>query len=83
MVFWFQSRRVHLLHLFAVPEVTPANVSGGGGSKSELVITWEVSGVQTERQINTVLIWMLPFTPESSKASVDFKRFAVKKAQIV
>lgn len=29
--------------LFAVPEVTPANVSGGGGSKSELVITWEVS----------------------------------------
>uniref|UniRef100_A0A8D2PZC2 Contactin 4 n=1 Tax=Zosterops lateralis melanops TaxID=1220523 RepID=A0A8D2PZC2_ZOSLA len=28
---------------FAVPEVTPANVSGGGGSKSELVITWEVS----------------------------------------
>uniref|UniRef100_A0A8D2MJD6 Contactin 4 n=1 Tax=Zonotrichia albicollis TaxID=44394 RepID=A0A8D2MJD6_ZONAL len=27
----------------ALPEVTPANVSGGGGSKSELVITWEVS----------------------------------------
>ena len=26
-----------------VPEVTPANVSGGGGSKSELVITWEVN----------------------------------------
>uniref|UniRef100_A0A8C0C0D6 Contactin 4 n=1 Tax=Buteo japonicus TaxID=224669 RepID=A0A8C0C0D6_9AVES len=26
----------------ALPEVTPANVSGGGGSKSELVITWEV-----------------------------------------
>uniref|UniRef100_A0A8C3JFQ6 Contactin 4 n=1 Tax=Calidris pygmaea TaxID=425635 RepID=A0A8C3JFQ6_9CHAR len=25
----------------ALPEVTPANVSGGGGSKSELVITWE------------------------------------------
>lgn len=28
----------------AVPEVAPANVSGGGGSKSELVITWEVNG---------------------------------------
>ncbi|XP_062825798.1 contactin-4 isoform X3 [Anolis carolinensis] len=25
----------------ALPEVTPANVSGGGGTKSELVITWE------------------------------------------
>ncbi|MEE6501946.1 hypothetical protein FKM82_004360 [Ascaphus truei] len=25
----------------ALPELTPANVSGGGGSKSELVITWE------------------------------------------
>lgn len=25
------------------PKVTPANVSGGGGSRSELVITWEVS----------------------------------------
>lgn len=24
------------------PKVTPANVSGGGGSRSELVITWEV-----------------------------------------
>lgn len=26
----------------AVPKITPANVSGGGGSRSELVITWEV-----------------------------------------
>lgn len=25
-----------------VPRVTPANVNGGGGSRSELVITWEV-----------------------------------------
>ncbi|XP_062977747.1 contactin-4-like isoform X3 [Elgaria multicarinata webbii] len=25
----------------ALPEITPANVSGGGGTKSELVITWE------------------------------------------
>lgn len=27
----------------SAPKVTPANVSGGGGSRSELVITWEVS----------------------------------------
>ena len=29
--------------LLPAPKVTPANVSGGGGSRSELVITWEVS----------------------------------------
>uniref|UniRef100_H3CPG9 Contactin 4 n=1 Tax=Tetraodon nigroviridis TaxID=99883 RepID=H3CPG9_TETNG len=28
------------------PKVTPANVSGGGGSRSELVITWEVSELE-------------------------------------
>lgn len=33
---------IHLL-LPPAPKVTPANVSGGGGSRSELVITWEVS----------------------------------------
>lgn len=27
-----------------VPTVAPTNVSGGGGSRSELVITWEVIG---------------------------------------
>lgn len=26
-----------------VPRVTPARVNGGGGGRSELVITWEVS----------------------------------------
>ncbi len=30
------------------PKVTPANVSGGGGSRSELVITWEVSNLAQE-----------------------------------
>lgn len=29
--------------LYPVPDTAPANVGGGGGSKSELVITWEVS----------------------------------------
>lgn len=34
---------MHLHFLFPLaPKVTPANVSGGGGSRSELVITWEV-----------------------------------------
>lgn len=26
-----------------VPRVTPARVNGGGGGRSELVITWEVN----------------------------------------
>lgn len=30
------------------PKVTPSNVSGGGGSRSELVITWEVSKLAQE-----------------------------------
>uniref|UniRef100_A0A8C6P5K8 Contactin 4 n=1 Tax=Nothobranchius furzeri TaxID=105023 RepID=A0A8C6P5K8_NOTFU len=30
------------------PKVTPANVSGGGGSRSELVITWEVSRLELQ-----------------------------------
>lgn len=32
-----------ILCFLTVPEVGPANVSGGDGSRSELVITWEVS----------------------------------------
>lgn len=33
------------LYLFypAVPDTAPTDVGGGGGTKSELVITWEVS----------------------------------------
>lgn len=31
------------ISLFAVPDTAPTDVGGGGGSKSELVITWEVS----------------------------------------
>lgn len=31
------------LFWLADPEVAPANVSGGGGSRGELVIVWEVS----------------------------------------
>lgn len=35
--------------LLPAPKVTPANVSGGGGSRSELVITWEVSELGQDR----------------------------------
>lgn len=31
--------------LFTVPEIPPSEVSGGGGSRSELVITWDVSSL--------------------------------------
>lgn len=31
--------------VFAVPDIAPSEVGGGGGIKSELVITWEVSGL--------------------------------------
>lgn len=34
--------------LLPAPKVTPANVSGGGGSRSELVITWEVSEMEQD-----------------------------------
>lgn len=34
--------------LLPAPKVTPANVSGGGGSRSELVITWEVSELERD-----------------------------------
>ena len=31
------------LNIQTVPRVTPARVNGGGGGRSELVITWEVN----------------------------------------
>lgn len=37
------NRAKPMCHLLPAPKVTPANVSGGGGSRSELVITWDVS----------------------------------------
>lgn len=43
----------------AVPEVTPANVSGGGGSKSELVITWEVNESQSKRNVHASKLFFL------------------------
>lgn len=45
------------------PKVTPANVSGGGGSRSELVITWEVSELEQDSfthagRSQTSLFWV-------------------------
>ncbi|KAF4078931.1 hypothetical protein AMELA_G00187330 [Ameiurus melas] len=37
----YEFRVVAINALGTAPKVTPANVSGGGGSRSELVITWE------------------------------------------
>ncbi|XP_058534759.1 contactin-4 isoform X3 [Ochotona princeps] len=45
----------------ALPEVTPANVSGGGGSKSELVITWET--VPEELQNGQGFGYVVAFRP--------------------
>ncbi|XP_071612453.1 contactin-4 isoform X3 [Heliangelus exortis] len=45
----------------ALPEVTPANVSGGGGSKSELVITWET--VPEEMQNGGGFGYVVAFRP--------------------
>lgn len=39
----FTQRRQLYVFFFTVPEIPPAEVSGGGGSRSELVITWDVS----------------------------------------
>lgn len=49
---------IHLL--LTAPKVTPANVSGGGGSRSELVITWEVreleQGSFTGREPSVIIL---------------------------
>lgn len=45
----FAQRTSYVIYLFiylccpAVPDTAPTDVGGGGGTKSELVITWEVS----------------------------------------
>nr|7MQY_A Chain A, Fusion protein of CNTN4 and APLP2 [Danio rerio] len=47
-----------------VPKVTPANVSGGGGSRSELVITWEP--VPEELQNGAGFGYVVAFRPFGS-----------------
>lgn len=42
---------------YPAPEVAPSEVSGGGGSRSELVITWDVS------------VWVIYFPPGYTSSS--------------
>ncbi|KAL0600687.1 Contactin-4 [Plecturocebus cupreus] len=73
--------------LMEIPEVTPANVSGGGGSKSELVITWETvpEELQNGRGFGYVvafrpygkMIWMLTVL-----ASADASRYVFRNESV-
>uniref|UniRef100_A0A8B9PR63 Contactin 4 n=1 Tax=Apteryx owenii TaxID=8824 RepID=A0A8B9PR63_APTOW len=67
----------------ALPEVTPANVSGGGGSKSELVITWET--VPEELQNGGGFGYVVAFRPfgtvswmQTVVASPDASRYVFR-----
>ncbi|XP_023403767.1 contactin-4 isoform X5 [Loxodonta africana] len=71
----------------ALPEVTPANVSGGGGSKSELVITWET--VPEELQNGGGFGYVVAFRPYGKKswmktvmASADASRYVFRNESL-
>lgn len=48
----FDSNYPHFSWFPAVPNVAPVNINGGGGSRSELVITWEVIFCSTKLFMN-------------------------------
>ncbi|XP_056357702.1 contactin-4 isoform X2 [Oenanthe melanoleuca] len=71
----------------ALPEVTPANVSGGGGSKSELVITWET--VPEELQNGGGFGYVVAFRPlgtvswmQTVVASADAARYVFRNESL-
>ncbi|NXN04765.1 CNTN4 protein, partial [Sylvia borin] len=71
----------------ALPEVTPANVSGGGGSKSELVITWET--VPEELQNGGGFGYVVAFRPQGTVswmqtvvASADAARYVFRNESL-
>ncbi|XP_019392157.1 PREDICTED: contactin-4 isoform X2 [Crocodylus porosus] len=71
----------------ALPEVTPANVSGGGGSKSELVITWET--VPEELQNGGGFGYVVAFRPfgtvswmQTVVASPDASRYVFRNESL-
>ncbi|NXH30769.1 CNTN4 protein, partial [Myiagra hebetior] len=71
----------------ALPEVTPANVSGGGGSKSELVITWET--VPEELQNGGGFGYVVAFRPlgtvswmQTVVASPDAARYVFRNESL-
>ncbi|XP_066519423.1 contactin-4 [Hoplias malabaricus] len=70
-----------------VPKVTPANVSGGGGSRSELVITWEP--VPEEQQNGPGFGYVVAFRPfgstgwmQAAVPSPDTSRYIFKNESI-
>uniref|UniRef100_A0A8C5JMN2 Contactin 4 n=1 Tax=Junco hyemalis TaxID=40217 RepID=A0A8C5JMN2_JUNHY len=70
-----------------LPEVTPANVSGGGGSKSELVITWET--VPEELQNGGGFGYVVAFRPlgtvswmQTVVASPDAARYVFRNESL-
>nr|XP_056711725.1 contactin-4 isoform X2 [Euleptes europaea] len=71
----------------ALPEVTPANVSGGGGTKSELVITWET--VPEELQNGGGFGYVVAFRPvgtiswmQTVVASPDASRYVFRNESL-
>ncbi|XP_066554177.1 contactin-4 isoform X2 [Amia ocellicauda] len=69
------------------PKVTPANVSGGGGSRSELVITWEP--VPEELQNGEGFGYVVAFRPlgatswmQAAVTSADASRYVFKNESI-
>ncbi|ELK15184.1 Contactin-4 [Pteropus alecto] len=71
----------------ALPEVAPANVSGGGGSKSELVITWET--VPEELQNGRGFGYVVAFRPHGTAvwmltvlASADACRYVFRNESV-
>ncbi|XP_051777295.1 contactin-4-like isoform X3 [Erpetoichthys calabaricus] len=70
-----------------VPKVTPSNVSGGGGSRSELVITWEP--VPEELQAGPGFGYVVAFRPlgstswmQAAVTSADASRYVYKNESI-
>uniref|UniRef100_A0A8C9VSA2 Contactin 4 n=1 Tax=Scleropages formosus TaxID=113540 RepID=A0A8C9VSA2_SCLFO len=70
-----------------LPKVTPANVSGGGGSRSELVITWEP--VPEELQNGGGFGYVVAFRPhgapgwmQAAVPSADASRYVFKNESI-
>uniref|UniRef100_A0A8D0HB37 Contactin 4 n=1 Tax=Sphenodon punctatus TaxID=8508 RepID=A0A8D0HB37_SPHPU len=71
----------------ALPEITPSNVSGGGGSKSELVITWET--VPEELQNGGGFGYVVAFRPvgtvswmQTVVASSDASRYVFRNESL-
>ncbi|XP_061474556.1 contactin-6-like [Rhineura floridana] len=71
----------------SIPTVAPANVSGGGGSRSELVITWE--SVPEELQYGEGFGYIIMFRPLGSTswtkamvASVEASKYVYRNESI-